>query len=191
GLGLYFIPGQGPHFERPVQSPAAIDRLAMPDMHDDLGYVSAAVRLIRRELDGKTPLIGFAGSPWTLATYMVEGGPSKTHQTIKALMYNEPAAMHRLLDLLARTVAVYLNAQIAAGAQAVQIFDSWGGVLAPAAFREFSLRYMHDIVAQLEPAPDGTHVPVILFTKGGGAWLEDIAATGCDAIGLDWTVDPR
>lgn len=189
GLGLHFVTGEGPNFHHPVRTPAAIDNLTMPDLADDLGYVPAAVKLIRRELDGHTPVIGFAGSPWTLATYMVEGGPSKTYQHIKALMYNEPAALHRLLDLLARSVAGYLNTQIAAGAQAVQIFDTWGGVLTPAAYREFSLAYMRQIVAGLDAAPDGNDVPVILFTKGGGAWLEDMADTGANALGLDWTID--
>ncbi|GAB3680792.1 uroporphyrinogen decarboxylase [Salinisphaera aquimarina] len=189
GLGLHFIAGEGPHFHHPVRTPEAIDKLGVPDMADDLGYVPAAVKLIRRELDGKTPLIGFAGSPWTLATYMVEGGPSKTYQHIKALLYNEPAALHKLLDLLARSVAEYLNAQIAAGAQAVQIFDTWGGVLTPAAYREFSLAYMRQIVAKLDAAPDGSAVPVILFTKGGGPWLEAMADTGASALGLDWTID--
>ncbi|KEZ79280.1 uroporphyrinogen-III decarboxylase [Salinisphaera hydrothermalis C41B8] len=188
GLGLHFVAGEGPHFAHPVRTPGAIDRLVMPDIEEELGYVPAAVRLIRRELDGKTPLIGFAGSPWTLATYMVEGGPSKNYQHIKALMFNAPDALHRLLDLLARATAAYLNAQIAAGAQAVQIFDTWGGVLSPANYRAFSLAYMEKIVAQLEPGPDGA-VPTILFTKGGGPWLEDIAATGTSAIGLDWTID--
>ena len=189
GLGLHFVPGEGPNFHHPVRTPDDIAKLTMPDMEDSLGYVPAAVRLIRRELDGKTPLIGFAGSPWTLATYMVEGGPSKTYQHIKALMYNAPDALHQLMDLLARSVAAYLNAQIAAGAQAVQIFDTWGGVLTPSAYREFSLTYMQRIVEQLEPAPDGSTVPVILFTKGGGPWLESMAATGCHALGLDWTID--
>src|SRR5699024_756833 len=189
GLGLHFVEGSGPHFHRPVQTPEAINRLSVPDMADDLGYVSDAVRLIRRELDGRTPLIGFAGSPWTLATYMVEGGPSKTYQHIKALLYNEPRAMHSLLDLLARSVTAYLNAQIAAGAQAVQIFDSWGGVLTPAAYREFSLHYMTAIIDGIAPAPGGGEVPVIVFTKGGGAWLEAIADSGCSAIGLDWMTD--
>ena len=189
GLGLHFVPGEGPNFHHPVRTPDDIAKLTMPDMEDSLGYVPAAVRLIRRELDGKTPLIGFAGSPWTLATYMVEGGPSKTYQHIKALMYNAPEALHQLMDLLARSVAAYLNAQIAAGAQAVQIFDTWGGVLTPSAYRAFSLTYMQRIVEELEPAPDGSTVPVILFTKGGGPWLESMAATGCHALGLDWTID--
>lgn len=152
GLGLHFIPDAGPHFHHPLRTPAAINQLAVPDMADDLGYVADAVRLIRRELDGKTPLIGFAGSPWTLATYMVEGGPSKTYQHIKALLYNQPQALHQLLDVLARSVTAYLNMQIAAGAQAVQIFDSWGGVLTPPAYREFSLLYMTQIVARLDAA---------------------------------------
>lgn len=188
GLGLHFVAGEGPHFAHPVRTPAAIDRLVIPDIEDELGYVPAAIRLIRRELGGVTPLIGFAGSPWTLATYMVEGGPSKNYQHIKALMYNAPEALHRLLDVLARATAAYLNAQIAAGAQAVQIFDTWGGVLSPANYRAFSLDYMQKIVAALEPGPDGA-VPTILFTKGGGPWLEAIAATGASAIGLDWTID--
>lgn len=188
GLGLHFVPNSGPHFHHPVRTPADIDKLGVPDMGDDLGYVPDAVKLIRRELDGKTPVIGFAGSPWTLATYMVEGGPSKNYQHIKALMFNEPAALHKLLDLLARSVAAYLNAQIAAGAQAVQIFDTWGGVLSPANYRDFSLAYLQQIVSRLEPGPDG-HVPSILFTKGGGPWIEAMADTGASALGLDWTIN--
>lgn len=188
GLGLHFVPGEGPHFAHPVRSPAAIDRLRVPDIDDELGYVPAAVKLIRRELDGKTPLIGFAGSPWTLATYMVEGGPSKTYRHIKALLYNDPAALHRLLDTLARAVAAYLNAQIAAGAQAIQIFDTWGGVLSSPNYLAFSLAYMEKIVAALEPGPDGP-VPTILFTKGGGGWLEAMAESGATALGLDWTIN--
>jgi uroporphyrinogen decarboxylase len=185
---LYFVAGEGPHFAHPVRSPAAINRLVVPDIEAELGYVPAAVRLIRRALDGKIPLIGFAGSPWTLATYMVEGGPSKNYRHIKTLMYNEPAALHRLLDLLAQSVAAYLNAQIAAGAQVVQIFDTWGGVLAPARYLSFSLAYMVKIITALEPGPDGA-VPTILFTKGGGTWLEAMAGAGATAVGLDWTVD--
>lgn len=190
GLGLHFVAGEGPHFAHPVRTTRAIEALGLPDMADDLGYVADAVRLIRRELDGKLPVIGFAGSPWTLATYMVEGGPSKTYRYIKALLYDDPQAMHHLLAVLARSVAAYLNSQIAAGAQAVQIFDTWGGVLSPPAYREFSLHYMAEIVSRLDACPDGTDVPVILFTKGGGAWLEAIADSGCHAIGLDWTTDP-
>ena len=189
GLGLHFVAGEGPHFHHPVRTPDEIAKLRVPNIEESLGYVPAAVRLIRRELDGKTPLIGFAGSPWTLATYMVEGGPSKNYQHIKALMYNAPDSLHQLMDILARSVAAYLNAQIAAGAQAVQIFDTWGGVLTPAGYREFSLAYMQAIVDALEPAPDGGHVPAILFTKGGGPWLESMADTGAAALGLDWTID--
>ncbi|MES1942666.1 uroporphyrinogen decarboxylase [Salinisphaera sp. PC39] len=189
GLGLHFITGEGPNFHHPVRDVAAIDNLGVPDPEDDLGYVMDAVRLIRRELDGSVPLIGFAGSPWTLATYMVEGGPSKDYRRIKALLYNEPAAMERLLGKVADAVAAYLNAQIAAGAQAVQIFDTWGGVLTPSAYRRFSLAFMERIVAGLRPAPDGERVPAILFTKGGGPWLEAIADSGCDAVGLDWTIE--
>ncbi|ROO29607.1 uroporphyrinogen decarboxylase [Salinisphaera orenii] len=189
GLGLHFVAGEGPHFHHPVRTPDEIARLTVPDIDRELGYVPAAVELIRRELDGRTPLIGFAGSPWTLATYMVEGGPSKNYAHIKKLMYDAPEALHQLLDVLARSVAAYLNAQIAAGAQAVQIFDTWGGVLTPAGYREFSLAYMQAIVDALEPAPDGGHVPAILFTKGGGPWLESMADTGAAALGLDWTID--
>lgn len=189
GLGLHFVAGEGPHFHHPVRTPDEIARLTVPNIDRELGYVPAAVELIRRELDGRTPLIGFAGSPWTLATYMVEGGPSKNYAHIKKLMYDAPEALHQLLDVLARSVAAYLNAQIAAGAQAVQIFDTWGGVLTPAGYREFSLAYMQAIVDALEPAPDGSRVPAILFTKGGGPWLESMADTGAAALGLDWTID--
>lgn len=188
GLGLHFVPGEGPKFHHPVRDVAAINKLGVLDPHAELRYVTDAVQLIRRELDGAVPLIGFAGSPWTLATYMVEGGPSKTYQHIKALLYNEPAAMHQLLDTLAESVCGYLNAQIDAGAQALQIFDTWGGVLTPSQYQTFSLDYMRRIIAGLKPAPDGSHIPVILFTKGGGAWLESIAQSGCDGVGLDWTI---
>jgi uroporphyrinogen decarboxylase len=150
-----------------------------------------AVRLIRRELDGAVPLIGFAGSPWTLATYMVEGGGSKEFARIKRMLFDEPAALHRLLDVLARAVTAYLNAQIAAGAQAVMVFDTWGGALTPRDYREFSLRYMQRIAAAVTREADGRRVPLILFTKNGGQWLEVLAATGCDALGVDWTTDLR
>jgi uroporphyrinogen decarboxylase len=189
GLGLYFAEGEGPKFERPLRSAAEIDRLGVPDPHDSLRYVTDAVSLIRRELDGKVPLIGFSGSPWTLSTYMVEGGASKEYQHIKGMMYGEPDTLHRLLDKLARSVTAYLNAQIEAGAQAVMVFDTWGGVLTPQTYRDFSLAYMQQIVDGLVREHDGRAVPVTLFTKGGGQWLEAIAATGCDAIGLDWTID--
>ncbi len=189
GLGLYFAEGEGPRFERPVRSEADIDRLGVPDPERDLGYVMDAVRLIRRELAGRVPLIGFSGSPWTLATYMVEGGSSKEYARVKGMMYDRPDLMHRLLEKVAEAVTAYLNAQIRAGAQAVQIFDTWGGILTPRDYREFSLRYMARIVEGLMREHEGRRVPVILFTKGGGAWLEDMAATGADALGLDWTID--
>jgi uroporphyrinogen decarboxylase len=188
-LGLNFETGEGPKFEHPVRSPGDIAKLHVPDPEADLGYVMDAVRLIRRELNGRIPLIGFAGSPWTVATYMVEGGGSKGFGVIKGLLYEAPAALHRLLDLLADATAAYLNAQINAGAQAVMLFDTWGGVLTPRHYTEFSLRYMEKVVAQLTRQADGRKVPNIVFTKGGGAWLPAIAAIGCDAVGVDWTTD--
>ena len=189
GLGLSFSEGEGPRFARPLRAAADIVRLSVPDPEIELRYVIDAVRLIRRELAGRVPLIGFAGSPWTLATYMVEGGSSKDYTRIKGLLYDQPELLHRLLEVTARAVTTYLNAQIAAGAQAAMIFDTWGGILAPRAYREFSLAYMSRIVAGLTREAEKRPVPVILFTKGGGAWLEDIAASGCDAVGVDWTVD--
>lgn len=189
GLGLSLDEGKGPRFAHPVRTKADVERLRDPDPETDLRYVMDAVRLIRRELAGRVPLIGFAGSPWTLATYAVEGAGSREFSLVKAMLYGEPATLHLLLAKLARAVTRYLNAQIAAGAQAVMIFDTWGGVLAADAYRDFSLRYMAEIVSGLTRQTDGARVPVILFTKGGGLWLEDIAATGCDAVGLDWTVD--
>ncbi len=189
GLGLYFAEGEGPRFERPVRAAADIERLGVPDPEQELGYVMEAVRTIRRELHGRVPLIGFSGSPWTLATYMVEGGASKEYAHIKRMMFDRPELMHRLLDTVARSVTSYLNAQIAAGAQAVMIFDTWGGILTPRDYREFSLRYMAQIVSGLTREAEGRRVPVILFTKGGGGWLEAMADTGCDALGVDWTLD--
>ena len=189
GLGLYFKPGEGPAFERPIRERADIERLGVPDPEADLTYVMDAVRTIRRELQGQVPLIGFSGSPWTLATYMVEGGSSKTFETIKAMMFDQPALLHQLLAVLAESVIAYLNAQIRAGAQAVMVFDTWGGVLTPRDYRDFSLQYMARIVEGLIREQDGRRVPVTLFTKNGGAWLEQIAATGCDCVGLDWTCD--
>jgi uroporphyrinogen decarboxylase len=187
GLGLYFAEGEGPQFERPVRTAADVARLPVPDPETDLRYVTDAVRLIRRELDGRVPLIGFAGSPWTIATYMVEGRGSREFARIKAMLYDEPALLHRLLATTAKAVTAYLNAQIAAGAQAVMLFDSWGGVLTPRAYEEFSLRYMSEIIAGLTRQAEGRRVPVILFTKGGGSWLETMAASGADALGLDWS----
>ena len=189
GLGLHFTEGEGPQFERPVRSRSDIRALGVPDPERDLKYVMDAVRLIRRELQGCVPLIGFAGSPWTLATYMVEGGSSKEFSHIKALMFDQPSLLHELLDVLARSVTAYLNGQLAAGAQALMIFDTWGGVLSPGNYREFSLSYMQRIIAGLARERDGIRVPVILFTKGGGQWLEAMVEAGADALGLDWTVD--
>ncbi|MDH3220184.1 MAG: uroporphyrinogen decarboxylase [Gammaproteobacteria bacterium] len=189
GLGLYFAEGEGPRFEHPLRSADAIQRLGIPDPHDSLRYVTDAVSLIRQELDGQVPLIGFSGSPWTLSTYMVEGGSSKEYRFVKGMMYDNPAALHQLLDKLAQAVIAYLNAQIEAGAQAVMVFDTWGGVLTPQTYRDFSLRYMQQIVAGLKREHEGQTIPVTLFTKGGGQWLEAIADTGCDAVGLDWTID--
>jgi uroporphyrinogen decarboxylase len=188
-LGLEFEAGEGPKFERPVRSPSDIDKLGVPDPGNELKYVTDAVARVRRELKGRVPLIGFAGSPWTVATYMVEGGSSKTFGIIKRMMYESPRELHRLLELLAKSTILYLNAQIAAGAQAVMVFDTWGGVLTPAQYEEFSLRYMAQIVAELTRESDGRRVPNIVFTKGGGAWLDKIAAIGCDAAGVDWTTD--
>lgn len=189
GLGLELAEAAGPRFARPIRSARDIDKLPLPDPEDELGYVMAALRLIRRELDGRVPLIGFAGSPWTLATYMVEGGSSRGFNKIKTMLYQSPRDLHRLLGHLARAVALYLNAQIRAGAQAIMLFDTWGGVLTAAAYRAFSLAYMRQILAELRPEHEGDQVPIILFSKGAGLWLEDIAATGCDAVGLDWTQD--
>ena len=188
-LGLQFEAGEGPRFERPVRSSADIDRLPLPDPAGELKYVIDAVALIRRELRGRVPLIGFAGSPWTVGTYMVESGGSKTFGHIKRMLYEAPLELHRLLGLLAKATIAYLNAQIAAGAQAVMLFDTWGGVLTPRQYADFSLRYMAEVVAALSRESGGRRVPSIVFTKGGGAWLEQIAAIGCDAVGVDWTTD--
>ncbi len=189
GLGLYFEAGEGPRFSSPLTCYADVAKLPIPDPEDELGYVMNAVRTIRKNLKGEVPLIGFSGSPWTLATYMIEGGSSKAFTKIKKMMYAEPATLHLLLDKLADSVILYLNAQIKAGAQSVMVFDSWGGVLTGRDYLEFSLNYMHKIVDGLIRENDGRRVPVTLFTKGGGQWLEAIAATGCDALGLDWTTD--
>ncbi|GAC13647.1 uroporphyrinogen decarboxylase [Aliiglaciecola lipolytica E3] len=189
GLGLYFETGEGPKFKHALSSKAQIEALPIPDPEDELGYVMNAVRTIRRNLKGEVPLIGFSGSPWTLATYMVEGGASKAFTKIKKMAYADPNALHLLLDKLADSVIAYLNAQIKAGAQSVMVFDTWGGVLTPRDYQLFSLQYMHKIVDGLIREHDGQRVPVTLFTKNGGAWLEKIADTGCDGVGLDWTID--
>jgi uroporphyrinogen decarboxylase len=202
GLGLYFAEGEGPKFERPVRDEAAVAKLAAPDPSAELRYVTDAVTTIRRALDGRVPLIGFSGSPWTLACYMVEGGGSDDFRRVKTMLYQRPDLLHRILAVNAAAVGAYLNAQIEAGAQAVMIFDSWGGVLADGAFQKFSLAYVRRVLEVLkvereEPVrlPDGSvgtakvRVPSIVFTKGGGLWLEEIAASGCDAVGVDWTMN--
>jgi uroporphyrinogen decarboxylase len=186
GLGLTFAEGEGPQFARPVRTAADVAALGVPDPHQELRYVVDAVSLIRRELAGSVPLIGFSGSPWTLATYMVEGRGTKEFRYAKGLMFEQPQVMHQLLDTLAKSVTLYLNAQIAAGAQAVMIFDTWGGVLTTRDYADFSLHYMQQILDGLTREVDGQKIPVILFTKEGGEWLEAQAATGCDALGLDW-----
>jgi uroporphyrinogen decarboxylase len=188
-LGLEFEAGEGPKIARPVRSTADVDALFVPDPAKELRYVVDAVSLIRRELKGRVPLIGFAGSPWTVGTYMVEGGGSKTFAHIKGMMYANPPLLHRMLDVVTRATTAYLNAQIEAGAQAVMVFDTWGGSLAPAQYREFSLEYMARIVAGLTREREGRRVPAVLFTKGGGRWLDQMAATGADALGVDWTTD--
>ena len=189
GLGLYFEEGEGPRFRKTVRSAADLAGLHAIRAEDDLGYVMDAVRAIRRELNGAVPLIGFSGSPWTLATYMVEGGSSRDFARVKAMAYDQPQLMHQLLSLLADAVADYLAAQVAAGAQALQIFDTWGGVLSAAGYLEFSLAYMARIISRLPAEAEGRPVPVIVFTKGGGQWLEAIAGCGAHAVGLDWTTD--
>ena len=189
GLGLSFIQGEGPKFEHVVRDESAVARLAVPDM-DKLRYVFDAVSSIRKALNGRVPLIGFSGSPWTLACYMVEGSGSQDYRHVKTLMYARPDLMHRVLQTNADAVAEYLNLQIDAGAQAVMIFDSWGGVLADGAFQEFSLAYTRQVLAQLKRSgSDGAVVPRIVFTKGGGLWLPEMTALDCDVLGLDWTMN--
>lgn len=189
GLGLYFAEGEGPKFERPVRDETAIRALTVPEPGETLAYVLDAVKQIRGALNGKVPLIGFSGSPYTLACYMVEGGGSDDFRTIKTMLHARPDLLHHLLEVNARAVIAYLNAQIEAGAQAAMIFDTWGGSLAHAAYQTFSLRYLQQVVAGLHREWNGQRVPCIVFTKGGGLWLEQIAAIGCDAVGLDWTMD--
>jgi uroporphyrinogen decarboxylase len=189
GLGLYFAEGEGPKFERPLRDEWAIRDLAVPDPGAELRYVLDAVGEIRRALAGSVPLIGFAGSPYTLACYMVEGGASDDFRTVKTMLYARPDLLHRILEINAQAVTAYLNAQIEAGAQAVMVFDTWGGNLSHAAYREFSLAYLQRIIAGLKREHAGARIPAVVFTKGCGNWLEDIAAIGCDAVGLDWSVD--
>lgn len=187
GLGLSFAENEGPRFAHPIRSIAQVNRLSIPDMHTELNYVMETIRMVRHELNNQVPLLGFSGSPWTLATYMVEGGSSKTFSLIKQWLFTEPTGLHQLLQLLAQTVIHYLSAQINAGAQVVMIFDTWGGVLTTQDYAVFSLPYMSEIVSVLKQ----THpsVPIILFTKNSGQWLEKIATCGCDAVGIDWTMD--
>ncbi|MBC7434540.1 MAG: uroporphyrinogen decarboxylase [Bdellovibrionales bacterium] len=188
GLGLTFALGEGPKFATPVRDEAAVNRLEVPDMNK-LKYVFNAVTSIRHALKGRVPLIGFSGSPWTLACYMVEGAGSDDYRLVKTMMYQRPDLMHRMLAINADSVAAYLNAQIEAGAQAVMIFDSWGGVLADAAFKEFSLAYTARVLKQLKTTHDGQQIPRLVFTKGGGLWLDEMGGLDCDALGLDWTVN--
>lgn len=189
GLGLYFAEGEGPKFKSPLKTPADIERLSVVKTTSDLPYVLDAVSLIRKELNDRVPLIGFSGSPWTLATYMIEGGTTRDFAKVKTMAFTQTAAMHELLSKLADSVVDYLSEQIKAGAQAVQIFDTWGGVLSAQAYEEFSLAYMRKIVAGLRADPTNAEVPIILFTKNGGLWIEQLAASGCDCLGLDWTMD--
>jgi uroporphyrinogen decarboxylase len=189
GQGLYFAEGEGPKFRKVIRTVDDVEKLPDVSVASELSYVTDAVSLIRKELDGSVPLIGFSGSPWTLATYMIEGSGSKDFRLAKQFMYNHPEAMHLLLSKLAAVVTDYLNAQIRAGAQAVQIFDTWGGILTSSSYQQFSLAYMKKIVTALIKENEGRKVPVILFTKNGGQWLEQIADSGCHAVGLDWTID--
>ncbi|TLY47578.1 MAG: uroporphyrinogen decarboxylase [Gammaproteobacteria bacterium] len=189
GLGLYFVEGEGPKFHKPIKTIAEIKALPIPKPEIDLSYVLDAISLTRRELKNKVPLIGFAGSPWTLACYMLEGGGSREFRQVKTLLYQEPKALHHLLNTLTKATILYMNAQIAAGAQAIMIFDTWGGLLTTVAYQQFSLDYMTQIVANLKNENIQEKIPIILFTKGGNLWLEKIASSGCDAIGLDWTID--
>lgn len=187
GLGLYFEEGEGPRFHHTVRDAAAVASLRQPDPAVELRYVMDAVCEIRRALAGRVPLIGFSGSPYTLACYMVEGRGSSEFRNIKSMLYSEPLLLHSLLEANTRAIIAYLNAQIESGAQAIMIFDTWGGSLSHGAYREFSLRYMEEIISALVKSHDGQRVPSIIFTKGGGAWIKDIAAIGCDCVGLDWT----
>ena len=187
GLELSFVAGEGPKFARPVKNEDDVNALKVPNIETSLRYVTDAVCCIRQALHNKVPLIGFSGSPFTLACYMVEGGSSRDYRTIKTMMYTRPDLLHRILDVNAKSVTAYLNAQIEAGAQAVQIFDTWGGTLSESSFKEFSLAYMQKIIDGLHKTYDGERIPVIVFTKGGGQWLESIATCGTDAVGLDWT----
>jgi len=189
GLGLYFAEGEGPRFERPLREEWEINDLSVPDPWDHLRYVMDAVSQIRKALDNTVPLIGFSGSPFTLACYMIEGQGGTDFERVKKMLYARPDLLHKILGITAKAVIAYVNAQIESGAQAVMIFDTWGGALSEASYAEFSLQYLHQIVQEITRTRDGQRIPNILFTKGGGLWLERMAATGCDAVGLDWTID--
>ena len=189
GLGLKLVESVGPKFENSINSLSDIKNLPLPDPEEELGYVMDAIRLVRKELNGSVPLIGFSGSPWTLATYMIEGGSSKEFSKAKKMLQAEPETLHILLDHLAKSVILYLNAQIKAGAQVIMIFDTWGGMLTTPNYMEFSLFYMKKIYEQLETNFNGVKIPVIFFTKGSSLWIEDIAKTGCDAVSIDWNTD--
>jgi len=186
GLGLHFKEGEGPYFDRPVQSAQAIAKLHVPEPEESLSYVLDAIKLIQHELDGRIPLIGFCGSPWTLATYMVEGRANKAFPLIQKMMQEDPTLLHALLSVLAQSVSAHLNAQIKAGVQAVMIFDTWGGMLNTENYKTFSLRYVQQVIANLIKEQSGQSIPVILFTKEGGKWLELMTETGCHMLGVDW-----
>ena len=189
GLGLHFVEGEGPRFEHPLRTPGDIAKLRVPDPETGLGYVMDALRVVRRELAGRVPLIGFSGSPWTLASYMIEGHSPGEFRQAKKMLFDAPAALHQLMEVLSNSVCAYLNAQIDAGAQVLMLFDTWGGALSTKDYLEFSLRYMTRVIAGIEREAQGRPVPIILFTKGGGLWLEQMSFSGCDALGVDWTVD--
>ena len=189
GLGLGFVEGEGPQFARPVRTADDVKRLSVPDPECELRYVMDAVRLIRKRLQGRVPLIGFSGSPWTLASYMIEGGSSREFRRLKGMMYEEPVLLHELLEKLAEAVALYLNAQIAAGVEVIMVFDTWGGILSPVQYEQFSLAYAKTVLERVDRSICGKIVPAVLFTKGGGQWLEAMASSGYDALGLDWTTD--
>jgi len=189
GLGLYFAEGEGPRFERPLRDESSIAKLAAPDPSESLRYVTDAIGEVQRTLAGKVPLIGFSGSPYTLACYMVEGQASDDWRNVKLMLYERPALLHRILETNTRAVAALLNAQIEAGVNVLMIFDTWGGSLSAASYREFSLEYIQRVLSQLRRNSGAARIPVIVFTKGGAAWLERIAATGCDCVGLDWSID--
>ncbi|PPI88982.1 uroporphyrinogen decarboxylase [Candidatus Pantoea edessiphila] len=189
GLGLHFDEKNGPIFLHPITCQADVDRLPVHDPEQELSYVMNTIRMIHKNLKGEVPLLGFSGSPWTLATYMVEGGSSKVFNKIKKLMYSEPIILHKILNKLTENIILYLNAQICAGVQSVMLFDTWGGILNWSAYREFSLYYLHKIIDNLIRTNKGCYIPIVLFTKGGNQWLEDMAEIGCDALGIDWTIN--